>query len=79
MALHSESPGRFIARALLERAGSETAAAREVGDRLDGKPAQALVGGGDDENPIEVITTVKRVIVDPNADNPDGAGIPPAA
>lgn len=37
---------RWIARQLLERAGDETAAAREVGDRLDGKPAQALEHSG---------------------------------
>jgi hypothetical protein len=30
---------RWIARQLLNRAGEETAAAREVGDRLDGKPS----------------------------------------
>lgn len=37
---------RWIARQLLERAGDETAAAREVGDRLDGKPAQAVEMSG---------------------------------
>lgn len=37
---------RWIARQLLHRAGEETAAAREVGDRLDGKPAQAVEMSG---------------------------------
>jgi hypothetical protein len=37
---------RFIARELLKRAGTETAAAREIGDRLDGKPAQAVEMSG---------------------------------
>jgi hypothetical protein len=37
---------RWIARQLLERAGAETAAAKEVGDRLDGKPAQAVEMSG---------------------------------
>lgn len=37
---------RWIARQLLERAGDETAAAREVGDRLDGKPAQSVEMSG---------------------------------
>jgi hypothetical protein len=37
---------RWIARQLLYRAGEETAAAREVGDRLDGKPAQAVEMSG---------------------------------
>lgn len=48
---------RFIARSLLIRAGVETAAAREVGDRLDGKPAQAVIGGDDDDPGIKLIVT----------------------
>lgn len=54
---------RWIARQLLNRAGEETAAAREIGDRLDGKPAQAIVG--EEENPLSVIHRIERVIVDP--------------
>jgi hypothetical protein len=38
---------RFIARQLLIRAGEETAAAKEIGDRMDGKPAQAIEMSGD--------------------------------
>lgn len=45
---------RYIARALLDRAGGETAAAKEIGDRLDGRPAQAIIGGEDDDPPIKV-------------------------
>ena len=38
---------RWIARQLLNRAGEETAGAREIGDRLDGKAAQAVeLSGG---------------------------------
>ena len=37
---------RYIARQLLERAGDDTAAAKEVGDRFDGKPAQAVEMSG---------------------------------
>lgn len=37
---------RFIARALLERAAAETAAAKEVADRLDGKAAQSVEMSG---------------------------------
>ena len=51
---------RWIARKLLERAGDETAAAREVGDRLDGKPAQAIIGD-DSEDPISLRTIVTGV------------------
>lgn len=44
---------RYIARQLLIRASEETAAAREIGDRLDGKPAQAVIGGEEDDPPIK--------------------------
>jgi hypothetical protein len=37
---------RFIARMMLERAADDTPTAREVADRLDGKPAQALEHSG---------------------------------
>ncbi len=46
---------RWIARQLLIRAGEETAAAKEIGDRLDGKPAQAIIGGEEDD-PAVVVT-----------------------
>lgn len=59
---------RWIARQLLERAGEETAAAREVGDRLDGKPAQAIVGD-EEAAPIKLLQRIERVVVDPT--NPD--------
>jgi len=60
---------RWIARQLLERAGAETAAAKEIGDRLDGKPAQAIVGGDDDDPAINMIHRIERVIVrTPNQD-----------
>lgn len=51
---------RYIARQLLIRAAEETAASKEVGDRLDGKPAQAIVGD-DDADPISVRTIVTGV------------------
>lgn len=55
---------RWIARQLLERAGAETAAAKEVGDRLDGKPAQAIIGD-DDEDAVKVHHVIEQRIVDP--------------
>ena len=66
----SEGSLRWIARQLLIRAGAETAAAREIGDRLDGKPAQAVIGGDDDDSPINILHRIERVIVDPQ--NRDG-------
>jgi hypothetical protein len=57
---------RYIARQLLERACEDTVSAREVADRLDGKPAQAIIGD-DEADPIR-LETIKRVIVDRNDD-----------
>jgi hypothetical protein len=48
---------RYIARQLLLRACEDTPSSREVGDRLDGKPAQAIIGGEDDATPIQMIVT----------------------
>ena len=56
---------RHAARQLLIRAGEETAAFREVGDRLDGKPAQAIIGGEDGDNPIRAVTAIEHIIVRP--------------
>jgi|SRR6185436_16741469 len=61
---------RWIARQLLIRAGEETAAAREIGDRLDGKPAQAIIGGDDDDPAVQHVHRIERLIVRPP--NPDG-------
>ena len=66
---------RYIARQLLIRAGEETQAASQVGDRLDGKPAQAIVG--DSEHDAVQVQTFHRVIVDPR--DTDSASVPPAA
>ena len=44
---------RWIARQALERAGTETAAFRELADRMDGKVPQAIVGD-DDHAPIRI-------------------------
>ena len=66
---------RYIARQLLNRAGEETAAAKEVGDRLDGKPAQAIIGGDEDDPAVKHIHEIRRTIVDPG--NPNSSGLPP--
>jgi hypothetical protein len=70
---------RWIARQLLNRAGEETAGAREVGDRLDGKPAQAIVGGEDDDPAVKMLHRIERVIIDPKPPASDSEGVPPAA
>lgn len=55
----------------LVRAGvaGEQWAVKEIGDRLDGKPAQSVALSGDEENPLR-IESIKRVIVDPTTGQP---------
>lgn len=43
----------------------DMAALKEIGDRLDGKPAQAITG--DPENPLQVASTVTVTLVKPSA------------
>jgi hypothetical protein len=68
---------RHSARAMLMRAGADTATFKEVADRLDGKPAQAIVGGEDDD-PAVRLETIRRIIVS-NPGHSDGGSVPPAA
>jgi hypothetical protein len=56
---------RYIARQLLIRAGTDTQAAKEVGDRLDGKPAQAIVGDAEFD-PVDMVTRIEIVAPDVN-------------
>jgi len=51
------------AQALLNKAkDGDVAAMREIGDRLEGKPAQMITG--DPDNPIELYQRIERVIVE---------------
>lgn len=55
---------RAVADALVLKAMSgDVAAIKEVADRLDGKVPQGLIGGADDDPPIQ-ITEIRRTIVD---------------
>ena len=57
-----ETKLRDIADKLVELAiAGEMPAIKEVADRLDGKPAQAIIGDAD--NPFEMIHKIERVIV----------------
>jgi hypothetical protein len=47
----------LIAKAL----EGDMVAIKEIGDRLDGKPKQAIVGGDEDDNPIALITRIELV------------------
>lgn len=61
---------RFIARSLLIRAGDETVAAKEVGDRLDGKVPQGVIGGDEDDPAIQTVTRIELVGVRSPDKNP---------
>lgn len=69
---------RVIADRLVKEAmAGESWAIQQVADRLDGKPAQAIVGGDEDDPAISLIHTIRRIIVDPR--DTDGESIPPAS
>ena len=54
---------RKLATALVSAGmDGDVTALREIGDRLDGKSPQALVG--DENNPVRVLAEIKRTIVD---------------
>lgn len=54
---------------IMEAMKGEQWAVKELGDRLEGKPAQGLIVGGDPENPLQVIGRIERPILDPR-ENP---------
>lgn len=63
---------RQIARNLIALAmddGGKLDAIKELADRSDGKIPQALVGGDEDDNPINVVARIERIIVDPQPPN----------
>ena len=43
-------------------------ALKELGDRLEGRPAQSLTIGGDEENPLEIVTKVEIVALGSKSD-----------
>lgn len=59
---------RAVADALVEKAMSgDVSAIKEVGDRLDGKVPQGLIGGDEDDPAIQHVHTIQRTIVRKNA------------
>lgn len=63
---------REVADALVTKAiAGDVQAIKEVADRIDGKVPQALVGD-DGEDPISVVGRIERVVVRPNAPDPNG-------
>lgn len=67
LALKDKDPKRLrkIADRLVDLAGEgDMGAIKEIGDRLDGKPAQQQIVTGEDGGPVK-IEKIERVIVDP--------------
>jgi hypothetical protein len=60
---------RGLARKLLTIAASDDGlpAIKEIADRLDGKPAQAIIGGEDDDPAVKTITQIELIGVRPAA------------
>jgi hypothetical protein len=57
---------RAVADKLVELAiAGDMQAIKEVADRLDGKPAQAIIGDSS-EDPINLVTEIRRTIVRPD-------------
>lgn len=53
-----------IACLVVEKAlNGDRDAIAEIGNRLDGKPAQGVTLSGDSENPLEVFQKIERVLV----------------
>lgn len=42
----------------------DMAALKELGDRLDGKPAQAINLGGQDDNPVDLVWNIRVIQAD---------------
>jgi hypothetical protein len=62
---------RLVAVALVQKAREgDVSAIKELADRIDGKVAQAIIGGDDDDPAVQHIHRIERVIVRPP--NPDG-------
>ncbi len=55
---------KAIAKVVVQKAvEGDKDSIQEIGNRLDGKPAQSIVG--EEENPLSIIHRIERVIVDP--------------
>lgn len=62
-ALHNDAEKlRSIAEKLIAMAEEgDLGAIKELGDRLDGKASQAVTVGGDEDNPLTMITKIQLV------------------
>jgi hypothetical protein len=64
---------RIIAAKLIEKAQEgDMQAIKELADRTDGKVAQSIIGGDEDDPAISLVQRIERIVVRPNAPNPNG-------
>lgn len=66
---------RLADQLLAKVAEGDVSAMKELGDRIDGKVPQGIVGG-DEDDPTIKLEHIQRTIVDPR--NPDSKGSPSA-
>ncbi len=60
---------RIITALVNKAAEGDVPAAKEIFDRVEGKVPQAMVGGDDDDNPINILHRIERVVVRPSDTN----------
>lgn len=54
---------RMIARSLIAAASEgKMDAIKEIGDRMDGKVAQAVIGGDEDDAPIRLESIIRKIV-----------------
>lgn len=72
---HTESAINCLAGIMNKETAPEAArisAATALLDRGWGKPAQAIVGGDEDDNPIKLMHRIERIIVRPDTKDTNG-------
>lgn len=50
-------------RLIDEAMAGDMVAMKEIGDRIDGKPTQAIVGGDEDDPPIQIISITDQELI----------------
>ena len=48
-----------------EGLGGNVPALKEIADRVDGKVPQGVIGGDEDDNPVNILHRIESLIVDP--------------
>ncbi len=56
---------RMLAAIIAKAQEGDVAAFREIMDRVEGKPAQAIIGGDEDDPAVQLVHRIERIIVRP--------------